>query len=206
MLGVPENGQNRKPSVSEKTSSRQLVNRGDRQAETSPQTPRPIGGICPAGNNACPPTLADSPRVFPTRSPGASTERMDRPASKWGFPRRRSPTTAVLPATWLLTVAGGQRRPPLPPGIGRWVETAAPLAAPPDGVRRSPRSSGSLDEVPRPRASCRAWPTRTADARRYGRPGSSPRWRWRATRPARAPGPGRSRGTAACPGRRPRGR
>src|SRR4051812_34140744 len=58
-------------------------------------------------------------------------------------------------------------------------------------------ASGSLDEVPRSRASRRAWPTpRTAGARPYGRPGSSPRWRWRANRPARAPGPGRSRGTA----------
>src|SRR5215208_1730507 len=65
---------------------------------------------------------------------------------------------------------------------------------------------GNLDEMSMSRASCRAWPTRTAGARPYGRLGSSPRWRWRATRPARAPGPGRSRGTAACPGRRPRGR
>src|SRR5215218_681322 len=44
-------------------------------------------------------------------------------------------------------------------------------------------------------------PLRTADARRYGRLASSPRWWWRATPPARAPCPGRSRGTAACPGR-----
>ena len=83
---------------------------------------------------------------------------------------------------------------------------AAPLAAPPDGVRRSPQSSGPLDEVSMSRASGRRWPTRTAGDRPYGRPARSPRWRWPATRPARAPCPGRSRGTAACPGRRPRGR
>jgi Glyoxalase/Bleomycin resistance protein/Dioxygenase superfamily len=53
-------------------------------------------------------------------------------------------------------------------------------------------------------ASCR--PLRTAGARWAGRPGSSPRWGWPAIRPVRALCPGRCRGTAACPGRRPRDR
>jgi hypothetical protein len=63
-----------------------------------------------------------------------------------------------------------------------------------------------LDEASMSRASCRPWPFRTAGARWAVRPGSSPRWGWPAIRPVRALCPGRCRGTAACPGRRPRGR
>jgi DNA-binding CsgD family transcriptional regulator len=52
----------------------------------------------------------------------------------------------------------------------------------------------------------REWPFRTAGGRRAGRPGSSPPLGWLASRPGRALCPCRCRGTAACPGRRPRGR
>src|SRR5919107_85773 len=47
---------------------------------------------------------------------------------------------------------------------------------------------------------------RTAGARRAGKPGSLRRSWWLGSRPGRALCPGRCRGTAACPGRRPRGR
>jgi hypothetical protein len=91
-----------------------------------------------------------------------------------------------------------------PPSKGSLSSSARPQAADSQGLRDHvgfPPHGARLARAP-----CRAWPTRTAGARPYGRPASSPRWRWRATRPARAPDPGRSRGTAACPGRRPRGR
>jgi hypothetical protein len=52
----------------------------------------------------------------------------------------------------------------------------------------------------------RAWPLRTAGGRWAGRPGSLPPSGWTAIPPGRALCPGRCRGTAACPGRRPRGR
>ena len=52
----------------------------------------------------------------------------------------------------------------------------------------------------------RPWPLRTAGARWAGRPGSLPPSGWTASRPVRARCPGRCRGTAVCPGRRPRGR
>ena len=47
----------------------------------------------------------------------------------------------------------------------------------------------------------RRWRLRTAGARWAGRPGSSPRWGWPASRPVQVLCPGRCRGIAACPGR-----
>jgi hypothetical protein len=73
-------------------------------------------------------------------------------------------------------------------------------------VRRSLRSSGPFDEVSISRASCRPWPVRTPGARWAGRPGSLPPSGWLAIRPGQALCPGRCRGIAACPGRRPPGR
>ena len=52
----------------------------------------------------------------------------------------------------------------------------------------------------------RRWQARTAGVRRAGRPGSSRPSSRLATRPAQVQCPGRRRGTAARPGRRPRGR
>src|SRR5512133_541752 len=52
----------------------------------------------------------------------------------------------------------------------------------------------------------RSWPLRTAGGRWAGRPGSLPPSGWTAMPPGRALCPGRCRGTAASPGRRPRGR
>jgi hypothetical protein len=51
-----------------------------------------------------------------------------------------------------------------------------------------------------------AWRLRTAGGRRAGRPEPLPRPRSIVIRPVRALCPGRCRGTAACPGRRPRDR
>ncbi len=65
------------------------------------------------------------------------------------------------------------------------------------GTSRSPSASTYVS---------RAWPSRTAAGRRAGRPGSlCPSGRL-AIRPGQALCPGRWRGTAACPGRRPPGR
>jgi hypothetical protein len=52
----------------------------------------------------------------------------------------------------------------------------------------------------------RSWPSRTAGDRWCGRSGWSAPSGWTASRPARVLCPGRWRGRAACPGRRPRDR
>jgi hypothetical protein len=115
------------------------------------------------------------------------------------------------------------RRIPLPRS---WVNRA--LRDPPytlTGVRRScsprvetrhrwrPHRTGSVGRRGRPAprwgiyVTCfRSRPFRTAGGRWAGRPGSLPPSGWTASRPVRARCPGRCRGTAAFPGRRPQGR
>ncbi|MCW2651420.1 MAG: hypothetical protein JWR32_2396 [Mycobacterium sp.] len=64
----------------------------------------------------------------------------------------------------------------------------------------------SLSAAPMSRASGRRWRLHTAGARWAGRPGSLRPSGWLASRPGQALRPGRCRGIAACPGRRPPGR
>jgi hypothetical protein len=77
-----------------------------------------------------------------------------------------------------------------------------PSLAPPAAALHTREVAGSKPAAP----ISRPWPLHTAGARWAGRPGSSHRSGWPAIRPVRAPCPGRCQGTAACPGRRPRGR
>ena len=82
--------------------------------------------------------------------------------------------------------------------------------------RRRPRrpGTGSVGRCYRPdprsgayvTCSCREWPFRIAGARPAGRPGWLPPPGWTAIPPVRVQRPGRCPGTAACPGRQPRGR
>jgi hypothetical protein len=84
---------------------------------------------------------------------------------------------------------------------------ARPSAAPPSPAHRDltrPQRSTlqpaptnerlSLTAAPMTRATGRPWPLRTAGARWAGRPGSSPRWGWPASRPVQVLCPGRWRG------------
>jgi hypothetical protein len=139
----------------------------------------------------------------PPATPGASSDIVPR-WSVMPFPDRRF-------VHFSSSASGRDRSPSGSPArlsrsrIGHRVETRH---------RRRPTGQGPavaavvrpLDEVSMSRASGRPWPFRTAGARWAGRLGSSPRWEWPAIRPVRALCPGRCRGTAACPGRRPPGR